>query len=151
LKVILFICQHRGRFYRLISGFVRQVALKRIIGYDVVMNLKPKGRKFVNDSPSDKFGVYVWRMPNGSYIMDEDRNFLSIAGTVNDPIRVHKLREAARSFGITEGEPVFFAGHRKIDDEEYEIQRERARLGLVPDTEDVGSLIDDLRAKNARH
>jgi len=59
--------------------------------------------------------------------------------------------ERPHGLGITEGEPVFFAGHRKIDDEEYEVQRERARLGLVPDTEDVGSLIDDLRAKNARN
>lgn len=115
------------------------------------MNLKPTGKKFVNDSPSDRFGVYLWRMPDGSYVADEDRNFLSIAGEVNDPIRVHKLKMAAASYGITEGEPVFFAGHRKITDEEYEIQRERARLGLVPDTEDVGSLIDDLRAKNERN
>jgi len=114
------------------------------------MNLKPTGKRFVNDSPSDNFGVYLWKMPDGSYVADEDRNFLSIAGTVSDPIRVHKLRMAARAYGITEGEPVFFAGHRKIDDEEYVLQRERARLGLVPDTEDVGSLIDDLRHKNAR-
>jgi hypothetical protein len=89
----------------------------------------------------------MWRMPNGSYIADEDHNFLSIASEVGDPIRQHKLRETVKSFGITEGQPVFFAGHRKISDEEYEIQRERARLGLVPDTEDVGSLIDDLRNK----
>jgi len=113
------------------------------------MKLTPKGKRLVHDSPSDRFGVYMWRMPNGAYIADEDHNFLSIASDVGNPVRIHQLRETVKSFGITEGEPVFFAGHRKISDEEYEIQRERARLGLVPDTEDVGSLIDDMRHKNA--
>jgi hypothetical protein len=117
-----------------------------------VMKLTPKGKRLVHDSPSDRFGVYMWRMPNGSYIADGEGNFLSIAAQVGDPIRIQKLRNAVQSYGITEGQPVFFAGHRKISDEEYEIQRERARLGLVPDTEDVGSLIDDLRVKkNARN
>lgn len=109
------------------------------------MKLKSTGKKLVHDSPSDRFGVYMWRMPNGAYIADDDQNFLSIASEIGDPIRIHRLRETVKSFGITEGEPVFFAGHRKISDEEYEIQRERARLGLVPDTEDVGALIDDIR------
>jgi len=111
------------------------------------MKLKQTGKRFVHDSPSDRFGVYLWRMPNGSYIADGEGNFLSIAAEVGDVIRIHRLKETVKSFGITEGEPVFFAGHRKISDEEYEIQRERARLGLVPDTEDVGSLVDDLRNK----
>lgn len=111
------------------------------------MKLTPKGKRIVHDSPSDRFGVYMWRMPNGAYIADKDKNFLSIASEVGDPKRIRKLRDTVHSFGINEGGPVFFAGHRKIDDEEYEHQRERARLGLVPDTEDVGSLIDDLRNK----
>lgn len=111
------------------------------------MKLTPKGKKIVHDSPSDRFGVYMWRMPNGAYVADGEGNFLNIPAEVGDPIRVQKLRNAVRSFGITEGQPVFFAGHRRVSDEEYELQRERARLGLVPDTEDVGSLIDDLRYK----
>jgi len=116
------------------------------------MKLTPKGKRLVHDSPSDRFGVYMWRMPNGSYIADQDRNFLSIAAEVGDRKRISILRETVKGLGFEEGGPVFFAGHRKISDEEYEIQRERARLGLVPDTEDVGSLIDDLRVKkNARN
>lgn len=86
-------------------------------------------------------------MPNGSYVSDEDRNFLNIASEFGDTKRIATLREAARSFGCEEGHAVFYAGHRQISDEEYETQRERARIGLVPDTEDVGFLIDDLRNK----
>jgi hypothetical protein len=111
------------------------------------MKLTPTGKRFVHDSPGDRFGVYMWRMPNGSYIADGEGNFLSIASEVGDVIRIHRLKETVKSFGITEGHEVVFAGHRKISDEEYEIQRERARLGLVPDTEDVGALIDDIRNK----
>jgi hypothetical protein len=113
------------------------------------MKLTPKGKRLVHDSPSDRFGVYMWKMPNGSYIADEDRNFLNIPAEYGDTKRIEKLRAAVRSFGITEGEPVFYAGHRRVSDEEYELQRERARMGLVPDTEDVGSLIDDMRHRNA--
>jgi hypothetical protein len=113
------------------------------------MKLTPTRRGFVKDGIADRFGVYMWKMPNGAYIADENRNFLSIASEVGDPKRIQQLRDTVRSFGITEGEPVFYAGHRKISDEEYEMQRERARLGLVPDTEDVGSLIDDMRTRNA--
>lgn len=89
----------------------------------------------------------MWRMPNGAYITDSDRNFLSIASEVGDAKRIKTLRDTVKSFGIDEGSPVFFAGHRKISDEEYESQLTRAKLGLVPDTEDVSALIDDLKRK----
>lgn len=111
------------------------------------MKLTPTGKQIIHDSPADRFGVYVWEMPNGSYIMDQERNFLNIPSEYGDRKRIAKLREAAKSFGITEGRPIFFPGHRQVNDEEYEIQRERMRLGLVPDTEDVGSLIEDLRTR----
>jgi len=112
------------------------------------MKLTPKGKRIVHDSPSDRFGLYMWKMPNGAYVADEDRNFLNIPSEYGDRRRIAILRDTVRSFGITDGQPVFYAGHRQIDDEEYELQRERARLGLVPDTEDVGSLIDDLRNRD---
>lgn len=111
------------------------------------MKLTPTGKRFVHDSPSDRFGVYMWKMPNGSFIADDERNFLNIASEFGDSQRIQILKDTVKSFGITEGEPVFFAGHRQVSEEEYESQRERARIGLVPDTEDVGFLIDDLRTK----
>ena len=43
---------------------------------------------------------------------------------------------------------MFFPGHRKVSDEEYQEQQARASAGLVPDTEDIGALVDDLRTKN---
>lgn len=86
-------------------------------------------------------------MPNGSYIADEDRNFLSIASEFGDVKRIAELNAAVRSFGIEEGEPQFFPGHRKVSDEEYEEQLARASDGLVPDSNDVGFYADDLRTR----
>jgi hypothetical protein len=111
------------------------------------MKLKQTGKRIINDSPSDRFGVYMWRMPNGSYIADEDHNFLSISAEYGDPVRISKLKAAVKSFGITEGHEVFFPGHRKINDEQYEEQLARAKAGLVPDPDDVGALIDDMKLR----
>lgn len=111
------------------------------------MKLRPTGRRIINDSPGDRFGVYLWEMPNGSYVADADHNFLSIASEFGDTVRIGKLKAAVKSFGITEGRPVFFPGHRKVSDEEYQEQLARASAGLVPDSEDIGALVDDLRTK----
>jgi len=112
------------------------------------MKLKNIGRTFVNDSPSDKFGLYCWQMPNGAYIQDENGNFLNIPAEIGDQKKISALKRAVENFNIREGHEVFFPGHRQIDDEEYENQRERMRNGLVPDTEDIGSLLDDVRARD---
>ena len=113
------------------------------------MKLKRTGMQIVNDSPSDHFGLYCWQMPNGAYIQDEEQNFLNIPAELGDERKIEALKRAVANFGITEGHPVFFPGHRQIDDEEYEHQRERMRSGLVPDTEDIGSLLDDVKARDA--
>lgn len=84
-------------------------------------------------------------MPNGSYIADQDKNFLSIASEFGDVRRIAELRAAVKSFGIDVGEPQFFPGHRKVSDEQYEEQLARASSGLVPDSEDVGFYADELR------
>lgn len=111
------------------------------------MKLIPKGKRLIHDTPASKFGVYLWKMPNGSYIADEDKNFLSIASEFGDTRRIAELKNAVRSFGIEEGHEQFFPGHRKVSDEEYEEQLARAASGLVPDQYDVGFYIDELRDK----
>lgn len=83
------------------------------------------------------FGVYLWKMPDGSVVTDEDRNYMSIAAKEGDLKRINMLREVARAHGITEGSPLFLPGYRKIDDAELEHQRERQEAGLIPDEYDV--------------
>jgi hypothetical protein len=91
------------------------------------------------------FGVYMWQMPNGSFIADDDRNFLNIPSQKGDIVRIGRLRDAVKAFGITEGEPVFFAGHRRVTDEEYYEQQERLKDGYIPDDHDLPAMVEDAR------
>lgn len=106
------------------------------------MEMKRVGRKFVNEVP---YGVYVWEMPDGKIVGDDEGNFLSIAGMANDIDKMNIMRKSVAVYGVTEGRPVFLSGHRKISDEEYERQKERAAAGLTPDDHDIPSLVEDLK------
>ena len=85
-------------------------------------------------------------MPDGSFIADEDRNFLNIPSQAGDLTRIAKLREFVRlEFGITEGQPIFFPGHRRVSDEEYANQQYRMKEGLIPDEYDLPAIVEDIR------
>lgn len=70
---------------------------------------------------------------------------MHIVSMRGDQKRIAQLRDAAKSFGITTGRPVFLEGNRPVSDEEYEEQRQRLLFGLVPDTKDNFSQLDDLK------
>lgn len=106
------------------------------------MGIDLKGISAVDDVP---FGVYVWRMPDGSIAGDDDGNWMNIPAKKGDQTRINKLREAARYYGIETGGPVFMSGNRRVTDEEFEEQKMRASWGLIPDPEDIGNSIDELR------
>jgi hypothetical protein len=106
------------------------------------MGLELKGIRGVDDVP---FGIYIWRMPDGSIVGDDDGNWMNIPAKKGDQTRINKLRDAARYYGIEEGGPVFMSGNRRVTDEQYEEQKQRAAWGLVPDPEDIGNSIDELR------
>lgn len=108
------------------------------------MKMKLTNKQIVDD-PNVRHGVWIWEMPDGSCVMDEDRNFLLTIGYKGDVSAAFELAKAVRSYGITEGRPIFLAGQRPIDDEEYARQKFRMSLGLVPDEQDVGALNDELR------
>lgn len=97
----------------------------------------------------NNLGLYVWQMPNGQYVGDDDGNIMHIPSEIGDIRKMGALRDAARYYGITEGRPVFLPGERAISDAEYEDQVARAKAGLLPDPYDVGALRDELRARNA--
>lgn len=92
------------------------------------------------------YGLYLWMMPDG-LVVDEDGNYLNIASMKGDIRKINKLKDAARYYGLEEGKPVWFSGHRQITDAEYEHQRERMDWGLVPDELDVPAIKEDLDNK----
>jgi hypothetical protein len=89
-------------------------------------------------------GVYVWEMPDGRWIGDDEGNFLSIPSKIGDRGRIDLLAQAVRHYGIEEGKPKFLEGSRQIDDEEFEYQKQRLRWGLTPDPLDIGVYKDEM-------
>lgn len=111
------------------------------------MELKSLGKKEIQEVP---WGVYLWRMPNGSFIADDDGHYLMIASTRGNNERMRSLADAARAFGVTEGAPCFFQGNRIVTDEEYEEQKMRLQFGLTPDPWDVAAINEERRNAGKR-
>ena len=95
-------------------------------------------------------GIYVWEMPDGRWIGDDDGNFLSITSKKNNKSRIEALAKEVRTFGIYEGHPQFLSARRKITDEEFEEQQSRLKWGLVPDPMDIGNYKDELKNIRAK-
>lgn len=94
-------------------------------------------------------GVYVWAMPDGRPVGDDEGHFLNIPSVKGDQTKIELLRSAARHYGVEEGRPVFLPGRRRVTDEEFEEQKARQAAGLVPDPYDVAALKE--QAKYGRH
>ena len=88
------------------------------------------------------WGLYGWQMPDGSLVMDEEGAYLSIPSMKGDIRQIKKLKDVAKHYGLEEGKPIFFAGHRPVTDEELEEQRQRLEMGLVPDEKDMPAMMD---------
>jgi len=90
-------------------------------------------------------GIYVWEMPDGRWIGDDDGNFLSITSKKGNRANIDALAREVRTFGIYEGGPKFLSARRKINDEEFEHQKQRLDWGLVPDPFDIGNYKDEMK------
>jgi len=89
-------------------------------------------------------GIYVWALPDGTYLADDDANVLSINAMRNDLLAMANISKVAKNLGF-EGRPVFLEGRRKITDEELQEQIYRASIGLVPDPLDIGVYKEEMR------
>ena len=107
------------------------------------MTIHKIGSKILEEDTT--LGIYVWRMPDGRWVGDDDGNYLSITSIKGNRSRIDLLAAAVRSYGIDVGEPLFLAGKRKIDDEEFEYQKQRLEWGLVPDPLDIGNYKDEMK------
>lgn len=96
------------------------------------------------------YGVYVWEMPDGKLVGDDEGNWLCINSMKGDLKRINELTEAARHHGIMLGKPLFLAGNRKVSDEEYEYQKQRQAFGLIPDENDIPALVSEQIFKENR-
>jgi hypothetical protein len=106
------------------------------------MDIKSMNKQIVEETT---LGIYVWEMPDGRWIGDDDGNFLSVTSMKGNKAKIDALARAVRHYGIYEGQPKFLSGRRKIDDEEFEYQKQRLEWGLVPDQLDIGVYKDEMR------
>lgn len=88
------------------------------------------------------WGMYMWQMPDETLIMDNEGGYLSIASLKGDVRQIKKLKDAAKGYGLDEGKPIFFSGHRPVTDDELAEQRSRMELGLVPDPQDLPAMME---------
>lgn len=98
--------------------------------------------KTVEETP---FGIYVWEMPDGKWVGDDEGHFMLITAKKGDRKRIAQLADAAKAHGVTEGQAVFLSGKRPVSDEEYEEQRQRMLFGLTPDPMDNYARLDELK------
>lgn len=108
-------------------------------------NTKPR----VQIVQETNIGVYVWQLPDGNFLTDDDANFLSIASRQGDKERIRRLQEAAAHHGYPDGFAVFYAGSRKISENEFWNQVERMMDGYVPDPYDVPALMGEIEARQS--
>lgn len=92
-----------------------------------------------------KYGIYVWAMPDGKWVGDDEGRYMLIPAERGDVEKIKMITDAARSYGITEGEPFFVAGRRKVTDDEYREQETRLKLGLTPDPFDIDESIEQYK------
>lgn len=90
-----------------------------------------------------EYGLYVWQMPDGRWVGDDEGRYLNMPGKKNDLLVLMSMRKAVNSYGIFEGEAKFLSNRRQVTDMEYDDQNERLRDGLLPDPYDYAALEDE--------
>lgn len=106
--------------------------------------LKTTNRQMIEEVP---YGMYVWKCADGEVLGDDDGNIMNVFCNKGDRNAIAALADAARYYGFPDGEPVWWSGKRRVNDEELAEQEMRERLGLTPDPLDYGAIRDELRAK----
>jgi hypothetical protein len=100
------------------------------------------GKMKVTPVEEVNWGLYMWQMPDDSLIMDDEGGYLSIPSLKGDIRQIKKLKQAAKHFGVDEGKPIFFSGHRQVTEEELQEQKQRGELGMIPDTQDLPAMME---------
>lgn len=86
------------------------------------------------------WGLYVYKKSNGKWFTDGEGNVLNIESMRGDIAKISQLKQAAKHYGDEgDGEAVFVPGLTRITDEEYSVQMDRMKQGLIPSMNDLGA------------
>lgn len=78
--------------------------------------------------------MWVWELPDGTFLSDGDGNHLCMNGMRHDLHSMTKMREAATYYGYPEGRPRFLEGREKVTQAQWEAQMEAFTEGEDIDT-----------------
>lgn len=102
--------------------------------------MRTTNRQVLKEVP---WGVYVWQLPTGEFLADDDGNFMLVYCEEGNQNAITALADAAKHYGFAEGKAVYWSGKRPITDEEYEQQLARAKAGLIPDPLDIAAIREE--------
>lgn len=77
-------------------------------------------------------GTYVWKLPSGNLLANEDGEILNCPAVRGDIGQQIAIAKAARSFGYPEGEAVFEEVHRCTESEYWEQVDQFVNSGVSP-------------------
>lgn len=94
------------------------------------------------------YGVYVWEMPDGRWVGDDEGHYLTLTCKKGDMTKIMPYVDIVKRFIRESGQEIagglrFISGSRPVSDEEYEEQQMRARAGLIPDKYDLAALAEE--------
>lgn len=90
------------------------------------------GKSKISVVNETRLGVYVWELPNGKILGNDEGDILSIDSYYGDLTRVSILCREAKALGFEDGKPIFWAGqHKCSDDDWYEHMRELYNEGAL--------------------
>ena len=76
----------------------------------------------ITDIPISDKGIYIWVMPDGKPIMNDEADVLNVQCYKGDISAINDLRKKALHFGgpdAKDGTYKFIAGSRRLTDEEF--------------------------------
>lgn len=91
------------------------------------------------------YGLYLWKLPNGKYLQNNEGEFLCLPSRYGDIKNMNQIGKDAKMYGYPEGRAEFIAGGRQVSHSEHDDQMERMLDGRLPDPFDVGALKDEIR------
>lgn len=77
-------------------------------------------------------GTYVWKLPNGNILANEDGEILNCPAVRGDIGQQIAIAKAARHYGYPEGEAVFEEVHRCTEAEYWEQMDQLVNQGISP-------------------
>jgi hypothetical protein len=113
--------------------------MKQLIDEKTGKPIVQKAKRTVIEKNYD-WGLYVYKKAAGGWFTDGEGSVLNIPAHKGDILKIQELKNAAIHYGDEgDGQCVFVPGLTRISEEEYSVQKDRMKSGLIPSMNDLGA------------